>query len=131
MLDNVKIHHYISKMQATYLRIWKSKLTNTEHLVLLDFSENYTFLVQDAPQPYHWVNEQATLQPFVVYCCPDSEVVVKSFVIISECTEHDAVAVSAFQTEVMTLLKQQLPHLRKILYFSDGAPAQYKNIRTL
>ena len=38
-----------------------------EIIVLLDFAESYSFLVQDAVQGYNWENSQATLRPFSVY----------------------------------------------------------------
>ena len=35
--------------------------------VIADFSENYSFVLQDEAQGFHWNNSQATLHPFVVY----------------------------------------------------------------
>ena len=32
-----------------------------------DFSENYSFVLQDATQSFHWNNSQATIHPFVAY----------------------------------------------------------------
>ena len=39
----------------------------TSCLVLLDFAENYHFIVQDEVQGYHWNKDQCTLHPVVVY----------------------------------------------------------------
>ena len=33
-----------------------------------DFSKNYSFILQDAVQGFHWTNSMATLHPFVAYC---------------------------------------------------------------
>jgi hypothetical protein len=32
-----------------------------------DFAENYSFIVKDAAQGFHWENSQATLHPFLAY----------------------------------------------------------------
>ena len=60
-------HHYIRNSQATYLEHCKSTLPEDNALVLLDFVQNYSFVIQDAIQGYHWNNSQATLRPFVIY----------------------------------------------------------------
>ena len=41
-----------------------------EIIVLLDFAENYSFLVQDAVQGYHWENSQAINQSInhILFC---------------------------------------------------------------
>lgn len=125
----LKTHHYVSKWQAQYLCDLKTHFKRDEAIVVMDFSENYAFLVKDAIQSYHWVNTQCTLHPFVVYFRPDDNILhmsIKSFVAISDCLEHVTAAVSAFQAELLGLLAKDLPSVRKIYYFSDGASSQYK-----
>ena len=46
--DKLTTHHFISKAQAAYLTSCKEILTENTALVLLDFAENYFFLVQDS-----------------------------------------------------------------------------------
>ena len=60
-------HHYIKNNQATYLEHGKSALPEDNALILLDFAENYSFIIQDAIQGYNWNSSQATLHPFVIY----------------------------------------------------------------
>ena len=57
-------------------------------------SENYSFILQDAAQGFHWNNSQATLHPFIAYFVDSGEV---CYVIISDCLHHDTIAVSLFQ----------------------------------
>ena len=52
-------HDFIAKEQSNYLKDRKAALNESEVLVLGDFSENYTFIIQDAIQGYHWTNTQA------------------------------------------------------------------------
>ena len=60
-------HHFIAKAQANHLKMTKENLSENELIILLDFAENYSFVVQDAVQGFHWENSQATLHPFVAY----------------------------------------------------------------
>ena len=36
-------------------------------MIMFDFAENYSFMVQDEVQGFHWNNAQATLHPFLIY----------------------------------------------------------------
>ena len=60
-------HNFIAKAQANHLKMTKENLSENELIILLDFAENYSFVVQDAVQGFHWENSQATLHPFVAY----------------------------------------------------------------
>ena len=60
-------HDFVAKEQSNYLKDRKTALKEGEVLVLGDFSENYTFIIQDAIQGYHWTSTQATLHPYVYY----------------------------------------------------------------
>ena len=60
-------HDFIAQEQSNYLKDRKAALNEGEVLVLGDFSENYTFIIQDAIQGYHWTNTQATLHQYVYY----------------------------------------------------------------
>lgn len=52
----------------------------------------------------------------------------KSYVIVSDCMQHDTAVFHLFQKSFITFLKTRLPSFpKKIYYFSDGAAAQYKN----
>jgi len=43
--------------------------------------------------------------------------------------KHDTVTVHTFQTVVLKYLKERIPDLKKVIYFSDGAASQYKNFK--
>ena len=53
--------HVIAKAQSDYLRTQKENLQQDEGIILLDFAENYSFVIQDAVQGFHWENSLATL----------------------------------------------------------------------
>ena len=83
------MHDFIAKMQSRFASKTKESLQPGEYLVIADFSENYSAVIQDEIQSYHWNSTQTTIHPFVCYYKDDDESVANiCFVIISECTEH-------------------------------------------
>jgi len=65
--ESLTTHHYIAHNQSAYLSHLKDNLPEDECIILLDFAENFSFVIQDAAQGFHWDNSQATLHPFVIY----------------------------------------------------------------
>lgn len=121
-------HSFIASQQSAYLRYMKENLVENQCIVLCDFAENYSFILQDAAQGFHWNNAQATIHPFVVYYMENAKLQHLNLVIISDCMSHDTVAVHLFRRLMIAYLKQKLMQkIDKIHYFSDGARSQYKN----
>lgn len=127
--DSLRHHHFVMKSQAAYLRKLKEELTQNVAIILLDFAENYSFIIQDAIQGHYWDNSQATLHPFAIYYKNGDELKCDSFAVISDCLKHDTTAVHCFIAAVLPRLKQEIPDLEKVIYFSDGAVSQYKNYK--
>ena len=92
-----------------------------------DFSENYSYVVQDAAQGFHWNNSQCTIHPFVAYYRSSDGVQHQSYCFISNDTKHSAAMVYTFLNHIIADLKSKHKRLNKIHYFSDGSSAQYKN----
>jgi len=53
-----------------------------EILVTADVSGNYSFILQDAAQGFHWNNSLATIHPFVAYFVDSGELRHLSYVIV-------------------------------------------------
>lgn len=98
-LITLKTHHFIAKAQSKHLKELKDNLTNDICIVLGDFSENFSFVVQDEIQSFHWANPQATLHPYVYYYRKDNQELIcsRSLCIISDHLDHNTAAVYAFQ----------------------------------
>ena len=129
-LELLRPHSFIASEQASFYIKCKSSLQPGEILVTVDFSENYSFILQDAAQGFHWNNSQATLHPFVAYFVDREELRHLSYVIISDCLHHDTTAVYLFQKCFIAFLKSFLNkelQPKNVIYFSDGAASQYKN----
>jgi len=89
-------HSFIATQQSRLFSECKSTLKPGETVVSADFSENYTFVLQDAAQGFHWNNARATIHPFVVYYKESGEEHHLSFVVNSDCLHHDTVAVYGY-----------------------------------
>ena len=87
--DSLRQHHFIAKAQSSYLSQLKEDLTEDQAIVMLDFAENYSFVIQDEVQGFHWNNAQATLHPFVIYYKLDGGLQCSSMCVISDCLKHD------------------------------------------
>ena len=121
-------HHYISLKQSESFKKAKENLDEMTGVLVGDFAENHSFLVQDAAQGFHWDNSQCTLHPFVFYFKgPDSTIQHKSFCFISDCTKHSTAMVYSFLKILIPSLKESNPSLKELIYFTDGCAGQYKN----
>ena len=123
-------HHFIAKAQANHLKIAKENLSENELIILLDFAENYCFVVQYAVQGFHWENSQATLHPFVAYFNGDLKHM--TICVIFDYLKHDQTnCIALFLTKIITLMKQKVNNIKIIHYCSDGVSSQYKNCKGL
>ena len=90
-------HSFIATEQASFYASRKATLKTGEFLVTADYLGNYSFVLQDAAQGFHWNNSQAILHPFVAYYLDSGEIHHVSYVVISDCLHHDTVAVHLFK----------------------------------
>ena len=108
-VELLRPHSFIATEQASFYAARKAALKTGEFLVTADFSENYSFILQDAAQGFHWNNSQSTLHPFVAYYLDSGEVCHLSYVVISDRLHHNTVAVHLFQQSFIAFLKDLLP----------------------
>jgi hypothetical protein len=127
-LEKLCAHSFIAKAQSDFFRSIKENLKDDEILVVMDFSENFSFVVQNAPQNFHWSNSSATIHVSVAYYKTNNELQHLSHVIISDCHDHNTTAVHICQRMLMSRLRH-IPGLilHKVIYMTDGSAAQYKN----
>lgn len=120
-------HSFIAKQQAKYLAQKKEELGEGEFVVISDFSENYSFVIQEAPQAEYFSKKQCTIHPFCIYFKKNGVVESQSLIVISEDTDHYFPQVYLFKRKLVDYLKNKFGNVNKIFFFSDGAPMQYKN----
>ena len=93
-----------------------------------DFAENFSYIVQDEIQSFHWENKQATLHPFVAYYrLANGTLKHSNICVVSDTRKHSSVTVYAFLSVAISYLQTESPHVKKIHYFTDGCAGQYKN----
>ena len=119
----------MAKAQQKYMNNLKSSLkSKTEIIVQGDFAENFSYVVQDEIQSFHWDNKQATLHPFIAYRrLADESLQHRNVCILSYVTEHNTYTVYAFLQVLLEYLKAEFPEVQKVYYFTDGCASQYKN----
>jgi hypothetical protein len=72
-INKLTAHSYIAKCQARYLKQQKENLAKDCCIVLGDFAENFTFVIQDEIQSYHWCKSQCTLHPVALYLLNEND----------------------------------------------------------
>ena len=80
-------------------------------------------------QGYHWNKDQCTLHPVVIYYKNEQNEVVHPLCIISDDLDHETSFVHQLQKLVTDFIKQNLPQIKKIEYWSDGCAGQYKKFK--
>lgn len=129
-LRNLIEHDFVAKQQSSYLKWRQENIQPNEIVLIYDFSENYTCIMQDSVQAFHWSSQQVTVHPICMYFKgADGKLKNQTFVIISECLDHNFLSVFAFQRKLVDYLRRddKFQHINKLTIFSDGAPTQYKN----
>jgi hypothetical protein len=128
-ISSLARHHFVAKQQSQYFKHLKESLPlESEAIIVGDFSENYSFIVQDAAQGFHWENSQCTVHPFVVYHKTiDQELSHFSVCFLSPVIKHNTIMVYTFIEKLLTYVKSKCSQLKKVHYFSDGCAGQYKN----
>ena len=68
-IDHLSSHSYILKCQSSCLQHLKENcaLSPSTTIVIADFAKNYTMVIQDAVQGWHWTNQQCTIHPIIMY----------------------------------------------------------------
>lgn len=123
-------HDFTAKQQSSYLKQRQENIQPNEIVLIYDFSENYTCIMQESIQSFHWSSEQVTVHPICMYYKgDDGKLKRQTVVIISDCLDHNFSTVFAFQRKLIDYLRREdkFQHINKLTIFSDGAPAQYKN----
>ena len=126
-ISQLSKHHHLAEEQSAHFRNLKASVQPGEAVIVGDFSENYSFTVQEEIQSFHWDAAQCTIHPFVVYWRENDAGRHQSFCFVSDETKHSASMVHEFLSRLIPELQKLIPGLCKIHYFSDGCAGQYKN----
>ena len=129
-IDKLTKHSYTAKAQGAYYKQRKEDLEPDTLLIQCDFAENFQFVIQDEVQSYHWSKKYCTLHPVVIYYLdPEGKLIHESFCIISDDLTHDNCFVHQLEKFIVAYVKQNLPHIKRFEYFTDGCAGQYKSYK--
>lgn len=120
-------HSYIAKSQSSYFKSLKDNCAPNQAIISMDFSENFSFVIQDEVQGYHWTSDSCTVHPVIINTCVDDKKIVSSHCIISDDLNHDVCMVYKIQETLLEFVKEHFPNVTDVHYFSDGCAGQYKN----
>ena len=87
-ISDLTAHSFILKSQSQYLKHRKELLGENEAFVLLDFEENYQFVIQDEIQNFHWSKEYCTVHPVIAYFKQNQQLIENFFLFLSDDVEH-------------------------------------------
>ena len=129
-IDDLTAHSFTAKEQAAFLKNQKSNLSADTAILILDFAENYQYVIQHEVQSYHWSKEYCSLHPVSIYLKDaDGELMCESLCVISDDLKHDTVFVKEVMQIAVQHCKLNHPNIKKFEYFSDGCTEQYKNFK--
>ena len=128
-VDALTTHSFTAKAQAGYLKQQKAALAEDTAIVILDFAENYEYIIQHEVQSYHWSKDRCTIHPVSIYLKENNQLVTKSLCFMSDDLQHDTCFVYEVLRRMTTFCQQKYPQLKAIEYFSDGCAGQYKNYK--
>jgi hypothetical protein len=86
-----------------FLKELKCNVQSGKFVVLCDFAKNYSFVLQDEAQGFHWNNAQATIHPFVIYFKKLDALNIEheNLVMIPKFLNHDSILVRSFQRHLL------------------------------
>jgi len=98
------------------LKARKEEISAETCITLLDFAENYHYVVQDEVQGYHWNKDQCTLHPVVIYYKNQhNQLIHTSLCVLSDDLDHDTSFVHQLQRAVEEFCKE---NINGITFFS-------------
>ncbi|CAF1442411.1 unnamed protein product [Rotaria sordida] len=116
------LHVYIKRQQSKFFEESKTNTDNKKIVIQVDYSENFEIKQQDEVQSAHWSSKSVSIFTAYAWCGTNNY----SFALVSNNISHDKYCVYNCITYIINKLKQQLPSLEEILFFSDGAASQFK-----
>ncbi|CAF4866414.1 unnamed protein product, partial [Rotaria magnacalcarata] len=115
-------HVFIKRAQSSLFEELKESTDDKKVLLQVDYAENFAMDQQDAIQSTYWNTRMLSIFTAHAWCGANNY----SFALVSDNVTHDKYCVAACLNNIITKLKQYLPDLEEIVFFSDGAASQFK-----
>lgn len=128
-LPKYKTHCYVKREQSQFFEKSRLETSDTDGVMQIDFAENFSIISQDEIQSAHWRHPQVTLFTCCVWLQKGQKVA--SYIVVSEVLSHDKTSVWIYLKLIIEHLMIDHPALKKLIIFSDGCAAQFKNRYTI
>ena len=117
------------KIQYKAMKDLKVQLLPTQCIIQMDFAEDYHCQNNDEVQNAYFGAGNVTIFPAVVYYrdAESAELLVKSIAFISDEGSHDSYAVHAILDKLLPIVKQFVPDLKQVFYWTDSPTSQFRN----
>ncbi|XP_075535180.1 uncharacterized protein LOC142570720 [Dermacentor variabilis] len=116
-------HDYIRGTQASAIHDAKRNQQHGSRVFHFDFAENWTAVVPNEVQSYHWPKKQVSL----FTCVVTSRGSTQCFAVISDDVCHDAAHACFALEKICECMKEELQLNKHVTYVSDGASSHFKN----
>lgn len=126
-LSKLKSHSFITWKQSEYQKSLKDNLPTGTVLMMFDFTQNFTYVAQDAAQAFYFNNSQCSVFPLIFYYKEGGILKHRCCVFLSDCTKHDSAFVYAALTIILPKIRALIKSVKKVIYFTDGAKQHFKN----
>lgn len=115
-------HHHLKKLQQQHIAEVKGRVEADQLSLVLhcDFAENWSVILPQEVQGYHWSNDQVSIFTGVTYFQNRTT----SVAVISDDRGHDSAHALLAIRKILQNLQSQA---EKIIIISDGAPSHFKN----
>ncbi|CAF2377023.1 unnamed protein product [Rotaria sp. Silwood2] len=115
-------HVFIKRQQSNFFEQMKADSDEKSIVVQVDHAENFAIEEQDAVQSAHWSTKAISIFTAHAWCGPLDF----SFALPSDNISHNKYCINTCLGYIIGELKQYLPDLKTIIFFSDGAASQFK-----
>ncbi|CAF4615066.1 unnamed protein product [Rotaria socialis] len=115
-------HVFIKRAQSSLFEELKESTDDKKVLLQVDCAENFAMDQQDAIQSAYWNTRMLSIFTAHAWCGANNY----SFALVSDNVTHDKCCLVVCLNNIITKLKQYLPDLEEIVFFSDGAASQFK-----
>ena len=121
-------HVRILREQFHQMKKLKTTMTMTDIIIQMDFAENYVCREVNEVQSAYWNQTSVTIHPVVVHHRPEPDKMkTNSFALISDVKAHSAATVIAFVVAVIPQIRNLVPQVKTIHYWTDSPTSQYRN----
>ncbi|CAF3102305.1 unnamed protein product [Rotaria sp. Silwood2] len=115
-------HVFIKRQQSKFFEQMKDNSDDKSIVIQVDYADNFAIEEQDAIQSAHWSTKTISIFTAHAWCGPLNF----SFALPSNNVTHNKYCTNTCLDYIISEVKQYLPDLKRIMFFSDGAASQFK-----